>query len=132
MAQVGSGLAGVAGMRDGSHLYHLFVAERFHGRGIGARLWEVAKREAQEAGADGFTVNASLYAVPIYQRFGFVPTGEQVVKDGLVSLPMMLASTAGDDPDGVDDAGDVAEEGQEDVEPEMLAEAYLEEDPEGR
>ena len=37
-----------------------------------------------------------------------------------------------DDPDGVDDAGDVAEDGEEDVEPEGAADADGEEDAEGR
>ena len=37
-----------------------------------------------------------------------------------------------DDPDGVDDAGDVAEDGKEDVEPEGAADADGEEDAEGR
>ena len=37
-----------------------------------------------------------------------------------------------DDPHGVDDAWDEAENGEQDVDPEVLADAHLQEDPQGR
>lgn len=82
---------GVVGVRDGRHLYHLFVAEPFHGRGIAARLWAHARRVALPDGDAGeFTVNSSLHAVPVYRRLGFVEDGERTVKDGIAWLPMRL------------------------------------------
>jgi GNAT superfamily N-acetyltransferase len=82
-------LAGVVGVRDAGHLYHLFVAEPYHGRGIAARLWETAQREARAAGSPGrFTVNSSRYAIPFYERLGFTATDALQVKDGLAFLPM--------------------------------------------
>lgn len=89
VAEVGGALAGVVVVRDASHLYHLFVAAPLHGRGIARRLWGVAREAALAAGGSGrFTVNSSLPAVPVYERFGFVADGEAVVKDGLAYLPM--------------------------------------------
>ena len=77
-------LAGVVGVRDESHLYHLFVAEPFHGRGVAARLWNVASR-----GNPGrFTVNSSRFAVPVYERFGFVAAGPEQVENGIAFRPM--------------------------------------------
>src|SRR5215510_15075478 len=69
-------LAGFIAIRDGSHLFHLFV-ERSHQReGIGRLLWERALEELCTPGSDGgFTVNSTLRAVPVYQAFGFVPAG---------------------------------------------------------
>jgi GNAT superfamily N-acetyltransferase len=91
VAEVDGVLAGVVGVRDGAHLYHLFVAEPFHGQGIGERLWDAARRDARARGNPGrFTVNSSLYAIPVYTRFGFVATDEEQVKDGVAYLPMEL------------------------------------------
>jgi GNAT superfamily N-acetyltransferase len=91
VAEAGGILAGVVGMRDGAHLYHLFVAEPFHGQGIGARLWDTARREARARGNPGrFTVNSSRYAIPVYERLGFVATDALQVMDGLAYLPMAL------------------------------------------
>ncbi|MBB4634198.1 GNAT family N-acetyltransferase [Longimicrobium terrae] len=94
-------LVGVVGVRDGRHLYHLFVAEPFHGRGIAARLWAHARRVALQDGdhPGEFTVNSSLHAVPVYERLGFAPDGERTVKDGIAYLPMRLAR-AGSHPSG--------------------------------
>lgn len=91
VAEVEGELAGVIGMRDSAHLYHLFVADPFRGRGIAARLWETARRQALAQGNPGrFTVNATRFAVPVYERLGFVPADALQVKDGLAYLPMWM------------------------------------------
>src|SRR5690606_40652166 len=71
VAEVAGEIVGVVGMRDGSHVYHLFVAEEHQGRGLGRALWEHAKAECLRRGRPAaFTVNSSRGAVPIYERFG--------------------------------------------------------------
>lgn len=91
LAEVDGALAGVVGMRDHSHLFHLFVAEPFHRRGIGRRLWEAARDAALAAGNPGrFTVNSSLSALEVYRGFGFQPAGEPLRKDGIAFVPMQL------------------------------------------
>lgn len=97
LAYSDSQLAGFIAIRDGSHLFHLFV-ERAHQRhGIARRLWERALRQLCAPGSDGsFTVNSSLRAVPVYQAFGFVPAGSIQSIHGISFLPMRRpASTAG-------------------------------------
>jgi GNAT superfamily N-acetyltransferase len=92
VAEAAGVLVGVVGVRDASHLYHLFVAEAFHRRGIAARLWAVARSEALGQGHPGrFTVNSSLYARSFYERLGFVATGLPRVQDGVAFIPMELA-----------------------------------------
>ena len=82
-------LAGVVAVRDGGHLYHLFVAERFHRRGLATRLWEHARGDAIARGNPGrFTVNASLIAVPLYERLGFAASAPAVVQDGIAFQAM--------------------------------------------
>lgn len=95
VAEEGSVLTGYVALRDGRHLYHLFVAPRHQGRGLARTLWDIVRRRAQEAGNPGeFTVNASLNAVPVYERFGFKATSEVVRSHGLVYLPMRMAREA--------------------------------------
>ena len=84
-----SKLAGFIAIRDGSHLFHLFVRRSHQRQGIGRRLWERALEELSAPGSDGaFTVNSSLSAVPVYQAFGFVPTGSIQKLHGISFLPM--------------------------------------------
>jgi len=84
-------LAGVVAVRNNGHLFHLFVAEAFQGRGLARRLWEVARKAACEAGNPGeFTVNSSTAAVGMYHKLGFVESGPPETVDGVTSIPMRL------------------------------------------
>lgn len=98
LAESDGALAGVVAVRDHAHLYHLFVAEAFHRKGIAKRLWSVARGAARDAGNPGrFTVNSSLFATGVYQGFGFVPISEPLTKDGIAFVPMELVESAGAD-----------------------------------
>ncbi|AOY90965.1 hypothetical protein BKK79_03405 [Cupriavidus sp. USMAA2-4] len=89
-------LAGVVAMRGTTHLYHLFVAPAFQGRGLSRLLWEHAKADAMVAGnREAFTVNSTPYAVPVYERFGFRVTGARVERDGIAFVPMALRPGGG-------------------------------------
>ena len=82
-------LAGVVAMRDYTHLYHLFVAPEHQRRGMGAQLWAHARGDAlAHADVQVFTVNASLYAAPVYRAFGFQDTGPTVEVNGIAFIPM--------------------------------------------
>ena len=84
-------LVGVVAVRDNSHLYHLFVDPAFQRRGMARQLWQLAKAQAVQAGNPGrFTVNSSVGAVPVYERFGFVVSGPTVSKHGISFQPMVL------------------------------------------
>ena len=91
LAEAAGELAGIVGVRDAGHLYHLMVAEPLHGQGIASTLWSAAKKAAASDGNTGrFTVNSSVNAVSIYQRFGFVATGAVQVQNGIAFVPMEL------------------------------------------
>lgn len=84
-------LAGVAALRDNQHVYHLFVAPAHHQQGLATSLWQHLQARSIEAGnTDCFTVNSSLYAVPVYRRWGFNPAGDPQIKDGISFQPMRL------------------------------------------
>jgi GNAT superfamily N-acetyltransferase len=85
-------LVGVAGMRDHTHLYHLFVLPDAQGQGVARRLWQRLLKVAVEAGkGHRVTVNSSPMAVPVYERFGFVREGTEIRVDGIHYVPMTLS-----------------------------------------
>jgi GNAT superfamily N-acetyltransferase len=92
VAEEGGSVCGAVAIREKRHLLHLFVAPGFQRGGIGSRLWAAARDAALAAGnTGGFTVNASLNAVPVYLRFGFDLVGTPQQANGLIFQPMKLA-----------------------------------------
>jgi ribosomal protein S18 acetylase RimI-like enzyme len=80
VAEVDGTLAGFVGMRERSHVYGLYVDARWQRRGIARRLWETARDAALGPGHPGvFTVNASNYAVQLYEALGFERTAPMQV-----------------------------------------------------
>lgn len=67
-------------LKDGRHLYHLFVAETHQGQGIARMLWEHALSQCTSA---SITVRSSLFAVPVYKKLGFIENGPKGEKDGI-------------------------------------------------
>jgi GNAT superfamily N-acetyltransferase len=86
----GAVLAGVVAVRDWTHLYALFVAKTHQRTGLARRLWESARRDAIRGGNAGgrFTVNASGYAIPVYERLGFRCVGPVQEANGVRFQPM--------------------------------------------
>jgi GNAT superfamily N-acetyltransferase len=91
VAEIDNSLAGVVGVRDHTHLYHLFVAEQFHRKGIAKKLWQVAMQVCLANGNPGeFTVNSSAYARDAYKKLGFVAQSGPKEKGGVVFFPMKM------------------------------------------
>ena len=82
-------IAGYVSIKGAGHLYHLFVAEASQGKGISRLLWEHVKKHCQ---CNSFALRSSIYAVPIYKRFGFSESGPVGTKDGVSFQPMELRS----------------------------------------
>ena len=76
-------LAGVVALRDGSHLFHLFVARPLQGRGLARQLWQAVCDDRVD-----FTVNSSGHALAMYEKFGFAATAPRVEADGIAYVPM--------------------------------------------
>lgn len=91
VAEMDGQIVGVVGVRENRHVYHLFVVEAHHCKGIARQLWKVAMEACRLAGYWGeFTVNSSRYAKPLYERLGFVARSGAEEKNGVVSIPMKL------------------------------------------
>lgn len=80
-------LAGVIVVRDGSHLFHLFVAEPFQRRGWARQLWLHALSQTRHGAR--ITVNATPFAQGFYERMGFIATGPSVQTRGIAFVPMV-------------------------------------------
>ncbi len=82
-------VVGVLGLKNQSHLYHLFVAEEHQGAGLARLLWQrVLDDTTDNAGIKAFTVNSSNHAVGFYRKLGFSQTQPMTVKDGIQFNPM--------------------------------------------
>lgn len=82
-------MAGAAALRSDNHLFHLFVAPAWQRQGVATLLWQDLAERAQHHGRRRpFTVNATPYAVPFYQRMGFEVAGKRVETRGVAFIPM--------------------------------------------
>jgi GNAT superfamily N-acetyltransferase len=89
VGEVDQQLAGLVALRAHRHLYHLFVGPAWQGRGLSRQLWQHALQVALAVNQhQDVTVNATPYAVPVYERFGFQPTGPRVKTKGIAFVPM--------------------------------------------
>lgn len=75
----------IATRNEGSHIALFFVKGIHHGKGIGRKLWNAV---LEENISDTITVHSSLYAVPIYEKLGFVKTYGVQEADGIQYVPM--------------------------------------------
>ncbi|MCL2816811.1 MAG: GNAT family N-acetyltransferase [Clostridiales bacterium] len=82
-------ILGVIAARDVYHISLLFVDKRHHKKGIAGQLLGALLKELENhEEAAQITVNSSPYAVKIYEKLGFVRSGERQEKDGLIFIPM--------------------------------------------
>lgn len=81
----GEDIVGYIAIVNRNHLCHLFVNSARQGKGIARQLWDYA---CQQSGSDHYSVRSSLYAVPVYERFGFKVCGPVGIKDGIAFQPM--------------------------------------------
>ncbi|MGK7294781.1 MAG: GNAT family N-acetyltransferase [Candidatus Wenzhouxiangella sp. M2_3B_020] len=90
-AEIDGELVGMIALTGESHVYQLFVDEDHHRQGIARALWERGRDEAlAETTVDAFTVNASRYAVPFYEKLGFEAESGPVSSHGVTCIPMRL------------------------------------------
>lgn len=88
VAVVDDQIAGFIAIRPPSHVFHLFVAEKWQRRGVARALWEHVLEHAGTA-IGSFTVNASPYAVPAYLALGFQCDGPLACRASVSFQPMI-------------------------------------------
>ena len=80
-------IIGYISIKGSSHLFHLFVDEKHQGKGISRKLWEFA---TNVCASEVYTLRSSLFAVPVYRKFGFIESDVAGEKDGIGFQPMEL------------------------------------------
>ncbi|MEJ7804626.1 MAG: GNAT family N-acetyltransferase [Telluria sp.] len=91
VAEKEGAILGFIAIRDNKHIFHMFVDKAHHRQGVATALWCAARAAALAAGNPGaFTVNASNYALPVYEAMGFMRTGPVQYKNGIYYNPMQL------------------------------------------
>ena len=85
-------IIGYIAIKTDGHLYHLFVKKECQGKGIARALWSYAN---EIVNCHIYTVNSSIFAVPIYEQFGFIISGDISEKDGIKYQPMKLVQYEG-------------------------------------
>jgi len=80
-------LAGVLAVSDRSHVKYFFVHPACQKLGIGKQLWHCAA-DSGELG-NSLTVRSSLFAVPVYERLGFVAVEPPKTFNGMAYRTMV-------------------------------------------
>jgi GNAT superfamily N-acetyltransferase len=90
-------IVGMIEFRNNEHLSLLFVDPLHLRKGISRALFDHGLRVIRKANPslERITVNSSRYAVPIYESFGFVASGDESTIKGITFLPMYLKIRAG-------------------------------------
>jgi len=92
VAEADDKISGMIAVRKGNHITLLFVAPEFHGRGIGALLFQEAFNGMKAAIPDlgTVTVNSSDFALPFYTKLGFAVRRPAHLHRGMKITPMEL------------------------------------------
>lgn len=87
-----SSIAGMIEIKQNNHLSMLYVDKDYHRRGIAKCLIREALKNVKpqiEISTD-ITVNSSRYAVPFYEKLGFLQFDEEKAIYGVIHIPMMV------------------------------------------
>lgn len=91
VATANNTMLGTIAIKEHQHIFHLFIAPQHQGKGIASLLWDKAYRHAMQMGKPNtFTVFSSSSAQNIYKKWGFRPTKDFLIKNGIRSIPMQL------------------------------------------
>jgi len=88
-------LAGMIEIKDKSHISMLYVEKAFHKKGVAKGLIRIALEEvtSSRGNHDNITVNSSRYAVPFYEKLGFIQFEEEKTIYGVFHIPMIVKYT---------------------------------------
>jgi GNAT superfamily N-acetyltransferase len=92
VAERDGSLLGMIDVRDLSHISLFFVEPSEQGHGVGRALLKAAIEQSIRGGISplALTANSSPWAVTVYERLGFVPTGPLIEHNGMRAVPMAM------------------------------------------
>jgi GNAT superfamily N-acetyltransferase len=92
VALVGSKIIGLIEVHSNNHIALLFVDKEWHRQGVAKKLLELAIDRGKENNSDleAIEVHSSPFAVPVYEKLGFIQSGEERIENGIQYTPMEL------------------------------------------
>ena len=90
LALAGGKIIGLIEVRLDNHISLLFVDKEWHRQGIARNLLELAIDRCKKHNSDVevIEVHSSPYAVPVYEKLGFIQSGEERIENGIQYIPM--------------------------------------------
>lgn len=82
---------GTGRLLPNGHVGRMAVLAHMRGRGVGAELLSALIEEAKARGHQRLMLNAQTHAIPFYERFGFVASGEEFDEAGIPHRHMDLS-----------------------------------------
>jgi GNAT superfamily N-acetyltransferase len=85
-------IVGAIEIHSNAHIALLFVKKEYHRIGIARKLLELAIGKCRQTKSDinVIQVNSSPFAVPVYEKLGFVTTNTEQVLNEIKFTPMVL------------------------------------------
>lgn len=82
-------MVGMIAIKRPAHLFNLFVHQDHQGKGIASKLWEYA---LSQLNPKQVTVFSSTYAVGLYEKLGFVQSGDKIENNEIICYPMLWSA----------------------------------------
>lgn len=102
LAESGHKIIGFIEVRENNHIALLFVESLYQCRGVGKELIRRSIKicKSRKPELHRITVNSSPNAYNAYQKYGFIATDDEKVKNGIRFIPMalILENNAGNQP----------------------------------
>jgi GNAT superfamily N-acetyltransferase len=85
-------ISGIIEICCNDHIALFFVKKEYHRMGIAKKLLELAINKCKQTGSDikVIEVNSSPFAVPIYEKLGFVTTNTEQMVNEIKFTPMIF------------------------------------------
>jgi len=81
-------IVGVIALRSINHICMFFVDSKYHRQGVGKMLFHIVRDYLCGLNKEFVTVYSSPYAVPVYERLGFVRVAEEKLISAMRCNPM--------------------------------------------
>ncbi|HAV4461973.1 GNAT family N-acetyltransferase [Acinetobacter baumannii] len=90
VGEIDQQIVGIVAYMEPSHLMHFFIKKTHLKLGLGRQLWDFIEEKIKNENIDieKITVNSSFYAQDIYEKFGFIVSGDAAEKWGIRFIPM--------------------------------------------
>ena len=91
VAEIQGKLAGMIEVKANNHISMLYVDKAFHRNGVARGLIKNVMHVLSKS--SDVTVNSSRYAVPFYEKLGFIQFEEEKIIYGVIHVPMMVRTS---------------------------------------